>query len=307
MSSCSPSVKNPRLTCYSKEDLETIAKEYNKYYSDEKINCRGKNKAQLWHEIKKKLSNQCNQEWCWIDQNFINRSKARKIAKSTFRPKMPENWKKNKYAWLATDDINNVMEQYENQYPDFIFLGAVPIDCQTLSFCQLYRFNLPKLYRNGIKRIGIVFNLDYHYQSGSHWVAVFIDLKDHCDITFYDSYGKKPYKLIDNFMNKVYQDCQKIPELKGKVTMDYNKKRHQYGYSECGIYSQHYLIQRLKGKSLKQATNKKIPDKVMNEMRKYLYRNTNSYTNVKKTIAKKTTSKKTTAKKTIAKKKPSKK
>ena len=202
-------------------------------------------------KLKKKMSKHCNQEWCWIDQNFMNKNKAKKIAKTAFRPKMPENWKNDKYAWLATDDINSVMEQYEAQYPDFIFLGAVPVDCHTLSFCQLYRFNLLKLYQNGIKRIGIIFNLDYHYQSGSHWVAVFVDLKDHFDITYYDSYGKISPKLITSFLNQIYQDCQKIPSLKNKVVVDYNKKRHQYGYSECGIYSQNYLIKRLHGKSLK--------------------------------------------------------
>ena len=286
MSSCAPGIRNKHITCYSKSSLETIAKEYNKKFPNNRIVISGKGKAELWRELRKKLSNQCNQEWCWIDQNFMSRTKAKQIAKEAFRPKMPDSWKKNKYAWLATDDINSVMEQYEEEYPNFIFMGAVPIDCQTLSFCQLYNFDVVKLYRNGIKRIGVIFNLDYHYQGGSHWVAVFIDLDKYCDVTYYDSYGKPPPKLISNFMENIINDCQQIKSLRNKVKTDYNKKRHQYGYSECGIYSQNYLIQRLKGKSLKEATEKKIPDKLMNEMRKYLYRNTT--TQDKKTTKKNT-------------------
>lgn len=273
MTSCAPSVHDKRLTCYSKSDLETIAKEYNKKYPKNRIIISGKGKGQLWRELRKKLSSQCEQEWCWIDQNFMSRTKAKQIAKEAFRPKMPETWKDDKYTWLATDDINSVMEQYEEEYPSFIFMGAVPIDCETLSFCQLYNFDVVKLYRNGIKKIGVVFNLDYHYQGGSHWVAVFIDLDKHCDVTYYDSYGKTAPQLIRNFMENIINDCQQIKSLRNKIKFNYNKKRHQYGYSECGIYSQNYLIQRLKGKSLKEATEKKIPDKLMNEMRKYLYRN----------------------------------
>ena len=51
-----------------------------------------------------------------------------------------------------------------------------------------------------------------------------------------------------------------------------SKKSHQYGNTECGIYSMNFIIQMLKGKTLGQLNQKRIPDRVMNEMRKYLYR-----------------------------------
>ena len=118
MSACAPSISsNPGKTCYSKEALITIAKEYNKRHPDDKIKLSGKSKSQLFSAIKSHLSNQCNQEWCWIDQDFMNKNKADKIARDTFRPKMPASWKQNKYEWLSTDDINSVMTQYEKLYP----------------------------------------------------------------------------------------------------------------------------------------------------------------------------------------------
>ena len=241
MSVCAPGVKDKHSSCYSKENLVLMIKEYNKKHPKNKITIGKKTKPQLLKELRNKLSNKCNTEWCWIDQDFLNKNKAQKIAKETFRPKMPEHWKKNKYAWLATDDIEVVMDQYEDLYPDFIFLGAVPVDCPKLSFCQLYKLDVQKLYKNGIRKIGIVFNLDYHYQSGSHWVAVFVDLDKHKDITYYDSYGEKPPALIDNFMNDIYHKASNIRGLNNKLKIDYNKKRHQYGFSECGIYSQNYI------------------------------------------------------------------
>lgn len=275
MSSCAPSIKSGSATktCYSKDALITIAKEYNKTHPDDKIIISGKTKSQLFKDIRSHLSNKCNQEWCWIDQDFMNNNKAEKIARNTFRPKMPTTWKKNKYEWLSTDDINNVMEQYEKLYPDFVFLGAVPIDCPTLSFCQLHNFDIKKMHKNGTRQIGIIFNLDRHNQSGSHWTAFFIDLKKHMDVSYYDSYGQDASTEIKPFINKILKDINKIPGMLSKtVKYAYNTKRHQYGYSECGIYSQHYIIQRLKGRSLDDISSKKIPDKLMNEMRKYLYR-----------------------------------
>lgn len=276
MTSCAPgNIKNKedKYSCYTKDALIIIAKDFNKKYPENKIKISGKTKKELWNELRKKLSKQCNQEWCWLDQDFIKQAKSKKIEYKHFRPKMPDAWKDDKYTWLTTDDIDAVMKQYENLYPEYVFLGAVPADCHTLSYCQLYNIDFKTMYNKGIKRCGIVFNLDYHYQSGSHWVAAFIDMDKHKDITYYDSYGTPPPDMINDFLNNTYINIQKIPDLKGKFSMKYNKKRHQFGHSECGIYSQNYIIQRLKGNSFKNAVNKKIPDKIMNEMRKYLYRN----------------------------------
>jgi hypothetical protein len=41
---------------------------------------------------------------------------------------MPRSWKKNKYEWLSSVDIESVMDQYEEKYPEFKFLGPTPID-----------------------------------------------------------------------------------------------------------------------------------------------------------------------------------
>ena len=58
-----------------------------------------------------------------------------------------------------------------------------------------------------------------------------------------------------------------------KIRININNKRHQYGGSECGVYSMNYIIERLKGKKHHNVTKRKIPDKLMNDMRKFLYRN----------------------------------
>ena len=57
--------------------------------------------------------------------------------------------------------------------------------------------------------------------------------------------------------------------------IEINKKQHQKKNSECGVYSMNFIIERLKGKTLKDINKKRIPDELMNEMRNILYRNNN--------------------------------
>ena len=42
---------------------------------------------------------------------------------------MPDEWKDDK-KWLSTTDIDKVLEQYEDAYHDFIYLGVNPIGMQ---------------------------------------------------------------------------------------------------------------------------------------------------------------------------------
>ena len=41
---------------------------------------------------------------------------------------------KNPYAWLNSDDIIKVMNQYEKKYKNFKFIGPSPIDFQDKKF-----------------------------------------------------------------------------------------------------------------------------------------------------------------------------
>ena len=101
----------------------------------------------------------------------------------------------------------------------------------------------------------------------------------------------------------------------GNHAYEYNKKRHQYGGSECGMYSMNFLIESLKGKTLKDFESKQITDREVNLLRNYLYRPPKKIEahiggkieahiggKKKKTTDKKTTDKKTTDKKTKDKK-----
>ena len=268
---CSPARENQKLTCFSKDSLVKIAKSYNQQYHSNIIKYKGKTKFQIWRQIREAMSNRCSQEICWVDQDFVKSLKDKEITQETFRPKMPKTWKKNLSTWLTTDDINEVMIQYEDIYPDFLFIGPIPIDCQIGGSlrCELQKFDIAKAYKNGLRRLGIVVNSDLHSGIGIHWFCIYAEMAKNGDISFYDSYGEKPDKYILNIMEKMQKNLKKVGlDLK----MQYNRTRHQYDGFNCGVYSMNYIINRLKGKTHKQMEKKKIPSKIMQEMKHYLYR-----------------------------------
>jgi len=235
---CAPANKSKDHTCYSKDQLIKIASSLN-----QKKNAGiglNKSKNALWESIRKTLFPVCTTEWCWLDHVDTDKT----MKEETFRPAMPIEWVKNKYEWLSTTDINEVMVQYEKKYENFRFFGPVPVDCPKDIYCELTDLDIKGLKAKGVDYIGVVFNLDRHDQSGSHWVALYINIPKSL-ITYYDSTSSEPPEDIKYFINMI---GIKLNQINGKHVYEYNKKRHQYGGSECGMYSMNFLIESLKGK-----------------------------------------------------------
>ena len=160
------------------------------------------------------------------------------------------------------------MKQYEKKYDDFKFLGVVPSDCPTKIQCELSNIDIKSLKKKKINKIGLVYNLDVSSGPGTHWVAVYIDNKNN-EINFYDSYGSKPIHLINVFLNNIKKKYEKLNQ---KSIIIYNDTRHQYGGSECGMYSINFLLERLNNVSMYKISKRKITDKKMNDLRKLVYK-----------------------------------
>ena len=123
---CAPGNKNS-FTCFNKNALINIIKSWNDNYYNNKINYNTYDtNAQLWGKIDSKFKKVCNEEYCWIEQKFID--KSNNDIKKSFRPKKPKKWRQNKNEWLTTSDIERVLKQYQDKYENFLFIGPVPID-----------------------------------------------------------------------------------------------------------------------------------------------------------------------------------
>jgi hypothetical protein len=278
LGSCNPA-NNNSSSCFDFDALVKIAIGWNKDHNKQKDKItipkvdNYKNKNKLWNNIDKKLRGTCTTEWCWIEQEFV-RKVGNKELEAMFRPKMPRSWKKNKYEWLSSIDIESVMNQYEEKYSDFKFIGPVPIDfdyqyefgkCIVNELCNIKIKNLNK---NNISKVGIIFNLDPHNKPGSHWIAMYMDLNKKV-VYFFDSYGSSPPSEVQILIERLQEQAE---ELGFELKYDYSKIRHQYENSECGVYSIYFIIQLLEGKKTFESMQKtRIPDKVVNDKRNYFF------------------------------------
>ena len=237
---CSPAVKykTKNGSCYSDINLIEMKEHYNKVNRNK---IKTKKISKLWDSIDNKMSGVCDTEWCW---NF----KLLRIP-NIFKPKKPLRWNNNPNEWLDSNNIISVMKQYEQTYNDFIFIGPVPIDfdlqngavCLIHSLCNI---SVKRLLKRNKTKIGIIFNLDTHDGPGSHWTALYLDTRRK-QICYFDSYGMFPEKSIDTLMIKLEEQFK---ESGIKMKRVFNNTRHQYKFSECGVYCLHFIITMLKTK-----------------------------------------------------------
>jgi hypothetical protein len=286
---CAPSKNYKDGSCFSLKSLKKIAESYNLKNPNNKINITD-DKEKLVEVLENKLKDKCNDQTCWIRMDFIKALNDEEIEKNTFRPEGPI--KKNE--WLSTTDINEVVEQYQQKNKNFLFLGAVPADFEEISVLGIDKLNFDDLQKEGKTKIGMVINLDEHWKSGSHWVALYTDLEKG-QIYYFDSFAKKPYKRTRKFINKILKHLYKnkfnkdikingvIEKLKDNKTISelnnfdirYNTIQHQFNNSECGVYSINFIVRLVGGESFDDITKNITKDDKMTECRKTYFRNTN--------------------------------
>jgi hypothetical protein len=247
---CSPKNKNTNYTCYSNSDLYKLKNMWNARHPDRPINT--KNTKQIWILLKEYYATICNKESCWVRQMTKNTKQEQELL-DAFAPESPKEWKKNPNEWLSSIDILQVMNQYEKKYKCFDFLGPSPIDYDAHKLygkCvweELCHFNLEKHLQKKHNKIGVIFNLDPHYKGGSHWVSLFINIKNKT-IFFFDSTGEQIPPQINKFVNVVIEQGKQLPTpINFKFDQNYPVE-HQYGNTECGIYSIFFIIHMLQDK-----------------------------------------------------------
>ena len=256
-------MKKYDYSCFKLIDLKKIAKQINKKQGTnidvKKYNSN--NKKKLLKNIYKSLKcNNMTVDKCIIkktDDEFIN------IVKKRFKPDMPED----ETIWLSNFDIFNVMEQYMDMYKDFVFLGAIPIDFAEFNN-SISNLNLKKILKTK-KRVGIIFNTDSSYESGEHWISMFIDFYNNT-ICFFDSAGDQPPREVIDLMNKIITNAKQLGIILKPII---NKKQKQKNNYSCGIYSLYFIKERLNGTDCNSFfADKNINDKLMKKYRKIFFR-----------------------------------
>ena len=296
---CAPHLEFSNGSCIPLEILIKMGEAYNKYCESKQVNSEpilldsrldtlypDDYKKYLLSEFGKRFD---GDQKDWINSKFLelmDEDAKDHLENKVFRPDGPQG----RFDWLSTIDINQVLYQYEEKYPGFKFLGAVPMDFMELDYLPFKTLKFEDLEKEGINKIGVIFNTDKSHQRGKHWISLFCDF-DNAQIYFSDSMGTRPPNEVSEFMGmlekyiankrknksaKYNKASEKISENGTKldkynksydVDVRYNKTQHQKGNSECGVYSINFILRLLKGKTFDHITRKRLTDNQVNKCR----------------------------------------
>jgi hypothetical protein len=292
---CAPSSEFQFGSCIKLKILVEMAKAFNEMYKnniielDDKIETLNpqKYKKYLLKEFNTKLKQKCTTQKCWSEQKFIQNMKATyrdELEKYTWRPSGPDIGRK----WLNTVNIDEVLTQYEKSNEDFKYLGTMPRDFQDHDFLKQDEKFYDDLLKSGKFKVGMVYNTDKYGGNGEHWNAMFANFLTG-EIYFFDSYGVPPEeetrkhmrlleRIIQSKCDSTIANYNKKNIIKDeilsckKITMDENDQRHQYKGSECGVYSISFIVRMLEGEKFEDVCDSKVPDDIVNKLRKVFYR-----------------------------------
>ena len=265
---CSPygeDVKIKNGSCLTKEIILKLKTSYNKNNKDNQIKYRKISK--IWDALKENKPS-CDSEICWLNE-IKNKETKEGIIKLLYVPDQPKEWKNNPDEWLSNYDILDVLEQYEYKYKNFKFIGPTPInfnspDIRDKKKCvweELCNFKLKNILKQKKNKIGIIFNLAKQGDAGTHWVSLFIDIKNNL-IVYFDSNGDVCPPEIYELIGKVIKQRKKENI---KFNQVFNTYTHQETNTECGMYSLYFIItmltEKIEGKYV-------ITDKIVNHFTK---------------------------------------
>ena len=273
---CSPKDNNEvnDYTCYTDNTLHRLRDNWNKHNKGAQIHTN--NTREIHNQLKHKLANVCDKESCWLKQKD-KLGNVKDEINNSFAPEQPKEWKKNPNEWLSSDEITDVMKQYEKAYKCFKFIGPTPIDfdkrkmygeCVWDELCNL---DLKEMKKHGKFKIGIIFNTDPHDKGGQHWISMFINIKTGL-IFFYDSTGDHEQPEITKLVKRlIKQGTEMKPPIHFKYDTN-NGIQHQKGNTECGMYSLYFIVHMLKDKLSKNyMKTHNLDDKYISNFRKIYF------------------------------------
>jgi hypothetical protein len=253
------------MSVFDEEAIERLREVYNKEHPRESP-IKKASAEMMWTQLQARLREKCKT------------GQAECIVASLLRkPKAPKEWALNREEWLSSDDIDAVEKNYAEVFPDYYYVATVPIDfdlkseTQTCLVSALCSMKLKDLYDKGKQRIGIVINTDPHDGPGQHWVAVFADIRPELQyprVTYFDSYAAVPEKEVKTLMKRWKEQWDATGIHSQGMKMTFNKTRHQYKDSECGMYCLYFHYACLMNIPM----DERMPDDVVNSFRNLLFR-----------------------------------
>ena len=242
----------------------------------DKLSAEKMNSAELLDKAEE-LTN-CKTEKCVIEKVLPHPKDA---IMSTFKHNGPRDVVKR----LSNYDIDGVLSQWCLTNDKFHNWGFNMIDFDKEgaslakhSIVDILKGDAPlKLGKYGgvIKRpcniAACVVNTDKYSGGGIHWFAVLCDCRSEpYTVEYFNSSGNPPRIQIIDWMERTAKQLQ---DHSGKQVVQKTNtgNRHQYGNSECGLYSLFFIRHRLDGNPYESFLEYAYKDDIMTEFRKYCF------------------------------------
>jgi hypothetical protein len=239
-------------SCYSTDTVLEMRDAYNEIHRDGKDGGIVENDPVKVHRaLKTRLADKCgDNEECWLKETISNDQRRKDLDKTLFSPSKPSDWQKDPTRWLSNFDIEAVLKQYEEAYPEFKLLGPTVLDydaklgdgaCVDDDLCH---FSLDSWIQRGKTKLAVSFNLSKHDEPGTHWTTLFIDVANKL-VYYYDSALNPMPSQINKFKKTVLRQGKRLG-----IAFQFHKNNHQHQKTntECGMYSLFFTIVMLTGK-----------------------------------------------------------
>jgi hypothetical protein len=240
------------------------------------VGSTGSSFATILNNVKNALncSSRSNQDRCIVEGAKNKIPDTYKSAVEEERKSLKPLGPRDSRGWLSDRNIQDVMKQYQDIFPDFY---AIPFQMRDFAKqkTELATLDFKKKYDEGYRTFGVVINTDYSYGPGIHWFCMFFDFrdsrKDFYTVEYFNSSGNYPLPEINQWI-KNFKHSNNIKKKFNKSIKDilHAGKQYQYNDYSCGVYSLVYILIRLSGVELQNINiNDNIIDKLSRTLMKY--------------------------------------
>ena len=172
--------------------------------------------------------------------------------------------------WLSDEDVYATLQKFKKRrfkvyYP--IAIDFAKKDSNTCVFDGICNDSYATIAKN-YDQIAIVFNTDTHDKPGSHWIAVFFDVKKSI-FYFFDSVGAVAPRQIRNLFNRFKREAANEGK---RLRFKSCSCQHQLSFTECGMYCIFFIILMSKSTTNFEKFKTRIPDEEMYKLRTKLFK-----------------------------------
>lgn len=236
---------------------------------------------------------ECGSESCVVKK--MESKGLVKGAASAFKPDGP----RKSTEWFSNSNIDEALEMIVRAYPerkfhhvpfamrDFAKKKKTDVEKKELAESvsakrfdeimsqDLINTDFVKLYKEGIRCFGVVFNTDYSTGRGQHWFCVFGDFSTTpMTLEYFNSSGEAPLAEIDVWLNELRHTLESGIGKKTEI-YPYSSIPHQEDSHSCGAYSIYYIYSRVHGVHPDVMQKNKLLDSDMHEFRNFLFNHSN--------------------------------